>query len=226
MKIILAIFSVFLSTALYCQPDTNLLLRGKVSDDVVLLRWAPTNPAIWQAGNDRGYVILRSKLDIDHEAYEVLDTVRPATLQKFQDKKDHINPAMLNLGANALFSSYLEGDAISAEQNLESRFTSALYAADMDALTAELLGLRYIDQDAQPGQKYQYVVIATGSEVPISSATVMIDMMAASIPAPILITDVVEDEGKVNLVWQTHPRFPEYTAYYIERSENGSDFKR
>ena len=112
------------------------------------------------------------------------------------------------------------------EEEMESKFTTALFAADMDPLVAELMGMRHEVRLEDGNETSLYQVVVTNESDSIIGVSNLFSARKGmeEREIPIWLDPVIEEEGKVTLSWRTHPEFMTYTAYNIERSDNGSDF--
>lgn len=206
--------------------EQEIYVRAKSDDHGVHIRWAPSTVEVWQWGLEAGYIVLRSDMGNEDEKWVVLDTIFPASIEEFKKYSTHTNRAMLNLGASSIYGA-TNHSSIDSVQESENRYSGALYAADNDALTARLLGLRFLDKNADEAERCQYLVLLNQpQDTQRIQGSVFIDRRLHGQAAPILINRVVEDENKVTLEWHTHPRYPDYTSYFVERSSDGESFER
>lgn len=117
---------------------------------------------------------------------------------------------------------------INKSQEIDQRFAFALMAADLDFKVAELAGWAYVDKDAKPNEKYLYSVsintdVSTSLLVEKGSAVAQLSDYQ-DLPKPLDFIGIFQDKT-VLLAWEYLQLRDIYTSYFIEKSENGRDFK-
>ncbi len=202
----------------------KIVLDGKVNQDSLVLRWAPVDVATFSAARDYGYKIVRT-LATDTTS-RTIDNIKNAPLSEWKKYDRRAEKKYLILGASALFDLTDHASRLTAEEEMESKFTTALFAADMDPLVAELMGLRCAVKLEDENETFLYqVIITTDSDSVVGTSNLFSARKGMEErEIPIWLDPVIEEEGKVTLSWRTHPEFLTYTAYFIERSDNGNDF--
>ncbi len=160
------------------RPDANRLNKGFIAmkskmegDSAVLLRWAPSNYALWAQGNKTGYQLFRYKIlpsgARDKMVFR-MDSLRPGSAEMFKNPEIAKDSATL-IAAQVLYGKSMtvsggEGIASKTNQN-ELRFGLALQAAEQSKLAAFLLGLGYRDAEIERGAQYYYEIISTADEI-------------------------------------------------------------
>ncbi|SHL03138.1 fibronectin type III domain-containing protein [Rhodothermus profundi] len=233
------------------QPDTlaadslrvpSLAVQAWSDGARVVLRWAPTSYLAWDHGNAVGYHVERVRINPQQPpseplAYERLTSqpLRPWSLELWRQRipNPEARPqaaiaAQMLYGAPAPIQARNPFEAAqlrAAEQ--ENRFSFALFAADLDSLAAEGLGLRYEDAAVEPGATYIYRVFAAAphSSLRLDTAYVVVTV-APTPPATLDVSVEVEPgDGQLRLCWDPRLAAYAFTAYVVERSEDGQQYQ-
>jgi uncharacterized protein len=236
--ILIALTIVSVKLSAQRTTESRLGMIAKNSADSVVLRWAPTDHLRWSRINRFGYKLERFVLDKDLKAKakpEQLspDTLRPWTIEKWKSSfpADHpYAPVAVQAVYGKTFStSQFESDVASIKaksQESELRFSFALLMADYNARVADGLALRWVDRTAPKGKRIQYRLISLDPEFP-DTAEVGVDRNEIFDLNPIPEAPEVESADKqIKLRWNTHPEAPMFTAWWLERSEDGIAWKR
>lgn len=259
MRYISSLFlSLICAAALHAQPGTDaprdldealrvrVALIARASRDSVVLRWAPSKPAVWLAGSKAGYRLERATVDGGRTgAFKALvDTaIKPWPYERWLayaeshpakqgDAVDYVAIAynlLDQFGADGPARSDYSSDELQSiaerKNELEMRFGFAMYAVDRSADAAEGLGLRFVDRTVTPGATYIYRLYLAGSadayKPDTGSATITALSPKEAARTPITATG---GDGEILLRWRAN-RY--YSSYYVERSENnGASFQR
>jgi len=207
--------------------------------DSIKLRWAPTNPLLWKYAQKYGYTLEKylvyksgkllpkaQKLTLSQSAF------RPApknTWQAYLGQDPQVTVAYQTLFGESLpitSSNRMLKMAEKAQQQ-ELRFAFALMAADYSARAAQLSGLSFTDTAVKKGEKYLYQV-----HVPVPTNLIKADTGSAYVgvddsaplPKPVELDGQFGDKS-VLLVWNQLYYQRTYAAYYVERSEDGKNYK-
>jgi uncharacterized protein len=240
-RIVFHIIFLFVSTYSVAQtPQVKLL--AKVRNDSILLRWAPTDPIIWQYGNKYGYMverytIIRGGSTLLSNPIKVLLTsapLKPQPLEKWRAAVERDDYAAI--AAEAIFSSSFEVtkpttnvfDVVNKTQEQEQRFSFALFAADHSFRAAQMSGLAMADANVKSDEKYLYRVylFAIDSKRTIDSASFYIGLRdTVKLPPP---TDVRAKFGNqtVKLSWPKQFAKVGYNSFVIERAAEGESIFR
>lgn len=220
----------------------NIHLIAQSSADSVVLRWAPSTAGGWSIANSLGYAVERVAIDeTDDLADPVFERLNDTPLKPYslEEWKAYAGPDN-NLSAIAAQAVYgkafipepLKSGELSALKNaadeLLNRYSFALFTADNDAVTANALGLRYVDRDVQKGKKYAYRVFVAlpTAEYAYDTAYVMVDV-AESVqwPEPLNLS-FESGENNIRLTWDENP-LQSFSGYYIYRSDdNGKNYRQ
>ncbi len=219
-------------------PRIRLKVDGK--KDRISLRWAVDEPIAWQKANKIGFSLKRFTLSRDGKVLpkaeeKDLGIFKPASeneWKKVVEKND--NAAIV---AQSLFGDSFEVEmgekqgklegVVNKSQEVEQRFAYALMAADLDFEVAKLAGWAYTDTNVKPNERYLYTVSINTSE-----GTLLVqkgDALAAvslthELPKPIDFIGIFKDKT-VTLSWEYLQLRDTYTAYYVEKSQDGASFK-
>ena len=223
-------------------PVPHIRLKAGVKKDAIALRWAVDEPVAWQKANKIGFQLKRYTLVRNGKTLSVPEQ---KDLGKFLPKpekewrkyvEENDNAAIV---AQSLFGESFEVEMgegkkdgiegiINKSQEIDQRFAFALMAADLDFKVAELAGWAYVDKDAKPNEKYLYSVsintdVSTSLLVEKGSAVAQLSDYQ-DLPKPLDFIGIFQDKT-VLLAWEYLQLRDIYTSYFIEKSENGRDFK-
>ena len=221
-------------------PSVKVIALAKGNS--ISLRWAVDQPAAWKRANTYGYIIerftiARNGVLINPTEKNVLtpSPITPLPLTQWQTivtSNDHA--AIL---AQALYgeSFKVEGSEegallqiINKSRELDQRFSFALFAADMNFEAAKMAGLGYVDTNINNNEKYFYKISTAIPENlgKVDLGSIVVDPKKETLlPAPIDLF-VVEGDKNIMLSWEYELFKKVYTSYFVERSENGTDFTR
>jgi hypothetical protein len=224
------------------QPDNRIECLALVKKDSVVLRWVPASIPVWQSGVKYGYVI--NRYTIAKEGVFIPDglsrgerltsvPVTPITNERFDaialsdPRIAIVQEAIYGTGFQLPSEGQDYSGFIKSYRDIEVRFGFALFICDLSPLIADAAGLRFTDRNIKPGERYVYNI--TLSNVPdglqIDPAVIVIDVdQITSLPVVNDLQAVFLDK-KVNLQWPVMLYRGTYTAYIIEKSINGTDFK-
>ena len=217
------------------KPAIRALTRA--TGRSIILRWAPTTPIAWQLGNENGYTVERytvekNGVDIAQDPEKITlgnGPYRPLPLTAWEAiVRDNDRAA---IAAQAIYGDRFEmvdpssntTGFVDQSTELENRFSFALFMAEQSGKVAKASGLMLEDSDISPNEKYVYRVYlsVTNPDYPVDTATVFVDPNEVmELPA---ITDIKAEFGDraVSLSWETFYFQRTYTAYQIEKSEDG-----
>lgn len=252
IKIFLVLLGFLFTTNSYGQDVEALLTQQEKSDslsvrlaitakyygDSILVRWAPDKPGGWSLLNRVGYVLQRSEIDLAGKAENWVslesDAIKPQPLEKWSKFGDQPeNNTYPLIAAQAIwgetFSQNGQGTFSDKVDELTNRYAFALLASDLSFETAIYAGLAYVDKNVEPNKIYAYRIFAADSlknYLPVDTGSTAIKAVKeVDFGAPYILK-VDEEEQAVVLYWDKEASKQKYTAYYIERSEDGSRFQR
>ena len=210
--------------------------KGKIQ-----LRWAPTNPSIWQKLNIYGYEIQRFRLKKDGKLLDNPNKIvlaselkpEPSTQWETVVKKDDYAAVLAQALYGKKFSvQNMNSNGISQIINVakeaSQRYAFALYAADISFPLAIKAGLGFEDTTIVAGEEYVYRIKSMVPEknLKIKEGSVVVSTLdLESLPKPKDLVVVSQDNG-VLLTWDIARYKSLFSYYYVERSENETDFKQ
>ncbi|WP_343617803.1 fibronectin type III domain-containing protein [Flavobacterium sp.] len=217
--------------------NPTVLINARAQKDKILLRWAVNSPLEWQKANKKGYILTRTTVLRDGNVLSnpekkllTSKPLLPEPLNSWLDlvQKDN-NAAIIAqsiYGESFEVTEAKEGDLskiVNMADELDQRYTFALYAADMSFESAVKAGWGFIDTDVKKNEVYAYQVSVF--ETPkVKESSYVIGLKDYSVlPAP---TDfiAIPDDKKVLLSWDYETFKRIYTSYKIEKSSDGVNF--
>jgi len=215
----------------------TLGVTARVYADSIVLRWAPASPGLWRAYNRTGVAIERAEVANDSPLAfaRVADVVRPRSNDDVQRSAGTLDTfAMVavqclygRLAVPSLGSGGYADPLLAARDEFVNRYSFALFAADMSAQAAQLLGLRLADRSVALGKKYVYRWYPAVADSALESDTTYMFVEAALGDAepPVELLTAVEGQGRVDLSWRS-PAGARHTAYYVDRIDAGGSVER
>ncbi|WP_271785273.1 hypothetical protein [Aquimarina algiphila] len=221
------------------QDAIRVLVRA--SEGKVRLRWAPTSPSAWLKLNRYGYQIERFTVKRNgvllppSQERKVVEQILPQPLAQWKDIVDQNDYAAVL--AQSLYGETFDVEGmgqgglaqiINKSKEIEQRFSFALMAADMNFKAATMGGLGYEDTTIEKNVEYLYRIksLVPGELLAIEMGLVAIQTTPIEpLPSPIELFAVPDDKS-VLLTWEYAMFKTIFTSYYVERSENGTDFTR
>ena len=210
--------------------------------DSIVIRWAPAGQVAWQMGNRYGYHIERFVVARDGKPVELsgqqgtqLTTgpVRPiaeAQMEQLAVKDDRIA-----LVKEAIYSKDFQvtapekglGDFITKQGEADMRFGFMLLACDLSPAAANAAGLRFVDRSVKKGERYAYKISMTQQP---KGVTIEPGYCVTSLQEPIRLSPPREFSAQfgdsiARLQWLSNIDKGIYTAYMVERSKDGRNFK-
>lgn len=234
---LLTLFLFFITLSYSQTKEPAIMVNARAQKNRILIRWAINSPSEWKKAHKKGFVINRVTVlrngKILPKPEKVLLTktpLRPEALDLWLDlvQKDN-NAAIIAqsiYGESFEVSGAKESDLsriINMADELDQRYTFALYAADMNFDAAVKAGWGFVDNDVKANEVYAYQVSVF--ETPkVKKSSYMIGLKDYSaLPEP---TDfiAVSENKKVLLSWdyQTFKRI--YTSFMVEKSSDGVTF--
>lgn len=222
------------------KPAVKLLTRAL--PDSIMLRWAPNNFEVWNAGNKYGYSIIRftlmrngSMIKLPQPEIINADPIKPLPVKQWEKLADIDDYA--GVAAQAIFGTSFEltpvkstsvFDVVNKVKEQESRFSFALYAADQSSPTARMSGLWYTDKNVKKGEKYLYrVFLSAPREVVKADTGFSFTGIDESLPLPKPLQLRAEFGDKsVILHWDRKTLNYIYNSYILEKSSDGINFKK
>lgn len=215
---------------------------ARAEENAILLRIAPGSPALWELGNKYGYVIerftvTRDKQYLGSREHQVLTSqpLRPLPMAQWETMS--LNNPFAEIAVEAIYGETFElatdfsqdvMQMYNKAKELESRFSFALFAADISPEVSQASGLYLKDTDVRKNEKYLYRVYSTVPQTLIKSDTGFVYTSLADFsPLPEIREVKAQFSDHLAMIsWSTRYAQSFYSAYWIERSEDGKNFFR
>lgn len=228
-------------SSLYSQEKEGIKVIAKYRKNEVLIRWAPTDPYVWQLGMKYGYVLERFNVLVNGKLDDQLagkgkplssQPIMPFTKDAFQEliKKEPKAEIVQELMFGESFrSNGFHGssrDILNQHQKLENRFGMTLLLCDMSTQLAISAGLMWIDRNVIPGTRYIYRVriAQLPQHVEVEPGVSVFDAKEGK---PLVTPEKLKgkfQDHQVTLSWPITLHRGIYTSYVIERSSDGKIF--
>lgn len=223
------------------KPLQAIGLIARATGDSIVLRWAPSTPLAWKLLNKYGYQIERIIIVRDTAVLRVKTSkqltsspILPAQQSLWEsqiDKNDYVA-----IAAQAIFGDNFnvtkkgtEGlSIVTKSQELESRHSFSLYAADLSIQAATLSGLRLVDRDVRKNEKYLYKVhsLIPKNILDVTSGLIFIGYGDSK---PLIKPKKPElnfGDKSVTIAWDSRSLRDSYTGFNIEKSKDGKVFAK
>ncbi|MFN8809218.1 MAG: hypothetical protein ACK5WO_06715 [Cyclobacteriaceae bacterium] len=215
-------------------PGIKLLVKSK--PEGVWLRWAPTDPTVWQLANKHGYRIERFALLPDGNLENPTGVAMTPTPVRPANQSESIALATSVPEAEALSEILYGTESMSGARapilnqraESENKFGVALLICDLSRETARAAGLFFVDQTAEKGRRYIYRVKLNFELKGFSiEPGIAVHTHGPEEPLP-RHTELKGDfrDRTAALSWPTLLDKGIYTAYHIERSISGGPYER
>jgi len=231
------LFFLFILFAHSQNKRATVMVNARAQKDKILIRWAVNSPSEWQKANKKGFIITRTTVlregNVLPKPEKTLLTPKPLlpeALDSWMDlvQKDN-NAAIIAqsiYGESFEVTAAKEGELakiVSMADELDQRYTFALYAADMSFDGALKAGWGFVDTNVKKNEVYAYQVSVFESPK-VKESSYLIGLKDYTLlPAP---TDfiAVPDDRKVLLSWDYETFKRIYTSYMVEKSSDGINF--
>jgi hypothetical protein len=211
--------------------------------DSIVLRWAPSTPFLWQLANKYGYTVERYLVKLDGKLIPngnknkvLLTTVPqlPATRAHFDllgsqdDRAEIVKQAIY--GDEFKLDDRTAGSTnrLAISQEMDNRFGFALLMCDLSPLAAKAAGLAFTDKDVKKGGRYIYRIrlAKTVPGLTYDPGVVLLDATESFTYSRVNDVTATFTDRSVVLKWPVFLHNGVYSAYTIERSEDGKTFKK
>lgn len=223
------------------KPKIILLARNY--GDSIVLRWSPNMPAYWLTGTVRGYFIERTEYTKENQqGIRQLLTSKPLKPWTFDEMKNRLAEDEKGIGVvgemlygypedKKFAANFFTIKKVSEEQNL--RFATTLTAAEFSKKAADAAGLRFVDKNIKKKDAlYTYNVYLAESESPLNSkialdtAQVTIEAGQSFLTFAPFVDKPENGDQQTTLIWDRLGPEGDFSAFYIEKSEDGKSFRR
>ncbi|MBW8241190.1 hypothetical protein K1F50_00160 [Muricauda oceani] len=220
----------------------KIVVKGFAKKEAIYLRWAVNDKWAWKYGNEYGYHVERVTIFRDGSPLEqpekILLSGRPVKPKPLSEWESLIKDNdMAAVAAQAIYGeSFSVNDeneslfmrVVNESGELEQRFGFSMFAIDQDFVAAQYAGLGYMDNDVKQGERYLYNIRpATPPEIlKIDEYGILIAPTAQfSLPKPYDFAGYYYNNAFV-LIWEYDGLLDFYTTYDLEKSEDGTTFKK
>lgn len=234
---VLFILLFFISLSYSQTKRATVMVNARAQNDKILIRWAVNSPSEWQKANKKGFIVTRTTILRDgtvlSKPEKIILTPKPLVAEPLDAWLDLVqkdnNAAIIAqsiYGESFEVTAAKEGDLskiVNMADELDQRYTFALYAADMSFSGAVKAGWGYVDTNVKKNEVYAYQVSVFESPK-VKESSYMIGLKDYTVlPAP---TDfsAIPDDKKVLLSWDYETFKRIYTSYMVEKSSDGINY--
>ncbi|MEM7486300.1 MAG: fibronectin type III domain-containing protein [Bacteroidota bacterium] len=222
--------------------NPRLFVKGFAKKNAIYLRWGVNDKWAWEYGNQYGYLVERTTIFRDGYPLEKSEKViltggpiKPKPLPQWEFLMQDND--MAAVAAQAIYgesfsvndeSENLFMKVVNESSELEQRFGFSMFAVDQDFTAAQYAGLGYVDADVRPNERYLYnVKLAVPQElIQMDEAGVLMDLTEQPVlPKPYDFAGYFYNNAFV-LIWEYDGLLDFYTAYDLEKSEDGKNFHK
>lgn len=238
----LLIFCCTYSIMGYAQLKLTSEIRGRaeIQSNRILLRWIPTDAESWALLNEYGVrverlTVSRSGTVLNKPEVSILANIlKPMETEKLKELAEKY--PMGAVIAQAIFGKDFEislgesplSKAIALDEARQQRYLFSLYAADLCFPVAKEVGWGWEDTDIRDNERYLYRItplvpkkkrnITQGAIFAVpADKTKLVSPMGLSVQC---------SEAGAQLTWDYNTLSYLYSAYFLERSEDGIHFKQ
>lgn len=207
----------------------NLQGAGRIYDQKAVIRWIPSDLAVWQLGNLHGYRIVRIHHSTVHSAPVfaaatekirlLQDSLRPMQADQWQILSDSL--PLAKTAASLVLELITQGNQqhVSAPETAEDNFSMAMLLADLDPALALALGVGFIDTNIVVGEIYTYQVTINGHPHLLTSIECHPDY--SNNISPPEQPQAVWGNRQITLSWKAITADSCYAFFNVERSSDG-----
>lgn len=226
----------------YAQQKLTSEIRGRaeIQSNRILLRWIPTDAESWALLNEYGVrverlTVSRSGTVLNKPEVSILANIlKPMETEKLKELAEKY--PMGAVIAQAIFGKDFEislgesplSKAIALDEARQQRYLFSLYAADLCFPVAKEVGWGWEDTDIRDNERYLYRItplvpkkkrnITQGAIFAVpADKTKLVSPMGLSVQC---------SEAGAQLTWDYNTLSYLYSAYFLERSEDGIHFKQ
>jgi uncharacterized protein len=234
-------FSIAQTDTLTEPVKPTVIARSRALKDKIILRWVVNDINAWMVGNKYGFNVER--WTIEEQNKKTLfskktklnkSPLKPPPLEAWRTIAENDDRAMIIAAAlyeesfNASGKATNIGETLDKADEANMRFIFSLLAADQSFQAAKFVGWGMEDTTVEKDKKYVYTIsVATPRQIPaIDSARVFTSLSDYyDLPKPL---DLAASFGNktVSLSWNKRSLGDIYSTYFIEKSEDGTHFKR
>lgn len=215
--------------------------KADAKPGLIRLRWAPSSTIAWEMGNKYGYQVERFTLAVNGELVEhpkatllTPQPLKPYTLAEMEtatEKEERVAIIAEIVYGEKPEQMSVEKDGFGAfyqNQNMsEWRMNMALLTCDLSVVAAKSAGLYIEDSNVKKGERYVYRIslVQQPKNLVIDTAFVVTSVDEPTLLARPRELAIVCEDSIATLGWLMRFTGEMYTAYSVERSEDGKNFK-
>lgn len=213
--------------------EPRIFMSTQMTDDGLMIRWAPNDLSLWLDGIDQGYTLQKVVFpeDSTESAYYVDVLTSPIKPWKKSQWETIISEEKPYCAAAAQCIYGLEREDKSGfvikQENQKNLFGFSLLSADLDRDAAIASGLGYLDTSVKEKGLVMYRIFLNESPLAEYQDTIIVSATGSFVeqPRPEII-GANESENSIQLNWKNGKGRFQYTAFYIEKSKDGNTFHR
>lgn len=222
------------------NQTAGIRARAEVHTDRILLRWIATDAECWDLLNRHGVrlerlTVVRSGIVLDKPEVKLLAAeLKPQETEALKNLA--VQYPMGAVIAQAIFGEDFEvsfgenpiSKAIALDELRQQRYLFALYAADLCFPVAKEVGWGWEDNDINSEERYLYRIIPLVSEKKKNiheGSVFVVANETTKFVRPIGLAVQCSESGAL-LSWDYNTLSYLYAAYFIEKSEDGTNFER
>ncbi|MFN8357095.1 MAG: hypothetical protein U0Y10_21755 [Spirosomataceae bacterium] len=227
--------------SLNAKPRIVLVARNY--GDSVVLRWTPNRAAYWLNGLRRGYTIQRIEVTKQKPQGTITNLtptgIKPLPLDEMK-RRFGPNDKMVGIAAQVMYGKKRNetgfsgeiGDVLTRSDEQLQQFTAGIMAADFSLNAATAQGLRWVDKSPKnPEALYVYRVwMNNPTPLPTNAlqdtASLAVNPLQKNPPFAPFIDGIISGDGAIILRWLKLSANGEFSGFFIERSEDGINFRR
>lgn len=222
--------------------DIQLVIKARVKENAVLLRWGVNTREAWKYGNEYGYIVERATIFRDGQPLKesertILsgDAIKPRPLTEWEALVNKNDVAAV--AAQAIYGEdFITTDGeespfvkvINQSSELQQRFAFSMFAVDQDFEVAQFSGLGFIDKDVKINERYLYnIKLAAPAElIDIKETGLSITPnKPIELPVPFDFAGYYYNDAFV-LIWEYDALRDFYNSYDLEKSVDGVNFTK
>jgi fibronectin type 3 domain-containing protein len=215
-KSLVLIFVLLISVFISAQSaqSENLAFLSFVKKDTVLLRWAPMIPRLLKKGLEYGYTIERTDGLGNLETFVIKPFDKSITLENEESQN-----------FQQMIDGYVSSSSLSTSED-NYTFGVLILASSSNKELSRLLNLNFIDTKIKKGTEYKYRLKLNYNGVKSLSLSINSDKLSRSKNLTNLEGEADHKRKTAYLKWEAETLETDYSAYWIERSEDSINYKR
>ncbi len=216
-----------------------VLADGRI--DSILVRWAPSSTYAWQLGIKYGYKLERYTVqrngkptaEMLSRATLVIDSIKPLPINKWDAiiKEDEratiVASGIYNDNVTIIKKDASISELMQAQQDLDMRMGFSLFACDVNLKFAQAAGLLFIDKAVNKNERYIYKISLANApkNKEIMEGLTNISALQKQVLNKSILEKIQWGNRIASISWDTKLDKGIYTAYYVEKSTDGKNYK-